>query len=66
MIWSKTSMPTISPALASLLVRFMSSSEASGTPEGWLWAKIIEAALADIASLNTSLGWTMLASRLPI
>ena len=35
------------------------------SPEGWLWAKTTEAALADIASLKTSRGWTTLESRLP-
>jgi hypothetical protein len=59
-------MPTISPTSASLLVNFISSSEASVSPEGWLWMKITEAAVAEIASLNTSRGWTMLPSRLPM
>ncbi len=42
MMWSNTSIPTISPALANLLVSLTSSSEASGSPEGWLWTKMEE------------------------
>ena len=59
-------MPMISPASTRRLVSLMSSSEGVGSPEGWLWTKITEAALEEMASLNTSRGCTMLQSRLPI
>ena len=44
-IWSKTSMPMILPASMILLVISRSAFEGSGSPEGWLWTNIIEAAL---------------------
>ena len=52
--------------LSIFLVIVKSSSEGSGSPEGWLWAKTTEAALCIIASLNTSRGWTKLALSVPM
>ena len=43
-IWSKTSIPIILPASVILLVISKSAFDGSGSPEGWLWTKIIEAA----------------------
>ena len=44
-IWSITSTPKILPASINLFVIVISSSEGSGSPEGWLWAKTTDAAL---------------------
>ena len=59
-------MPKILPASTNLFVIVISSSEGSGSPEGWLWAKTTEAALCIIASLKTSRGWTKLALSVPM
>ena len=44
------------PASASLRVTARSSSEGSGSSEGWLWTSMIDEALCVRASLKTSLG----------
>src|SRR3989304_5889188 len=58
MIWSKTEIPKSSPAALSRLVMVKSSSDGIGSPDGWLCASMIDAALVRMAGLKTSLGCT--------
>ena len=66
MIWSKTGIPKSSPAAFSRLVMFKSSSDGIGSPDGWLCARMIDAALVSMAGLKTSLGCTKDDVRVPI
>ena len=45
--------------------RSRSSGDGDGSPNGWLWHTMIAAALARIAALNTSRGWTSVESSVP-
>jgi len=59
-------MPMIFPHSTSLFVTSISSLEGAGSPDGWLWIQIMDAAERRNASLNTSRGCTMEAFKLPI
>src|SRR5215210_7790286 len=63
--WSSTSMPIICAAPASLRVTSRSSLLGSTLPLGWLCASTTPAALALMAGLKTSLGWTRDAESVP-
>ena len=58
MIWSKTGIPKSSPASLSLFVTVKSSWDGFGSPDGWLCARMIDAALVMMAGLKTSFGCT--------
>src|SRR3972149_1422731 len=66
MIWSKTGIPKSSPASLSLFVMVKSSSDGIGSPDGWLCASMIDAALVRMAGLKNSLGCTKDDVRVPI
>src|SRR3972149_1279895 len=66
MIWSKTGIPKSSPAALSRVVMLKSSSDGVGSPDGWLCASMIDAALVRMAGLKTSLGCTKDDVRVPI
>ena len=66
MIWSKTGIPKSSPAALSRVVMLKSSSDGIGSPDGWLCASMIDAALVRMAGLKTSLGCTKDNVRVPI
>src|SRR3972149_9190773 len=65
MIWSKTGIPKSSPAALSRVVMLKSSSDGVGSPDGWLCASMIDAALVRMAGLKTSLGCTKDDVRVP-
>jgi len=56
-MWSKSSIPMIFPASLIRVEMLISSWDGSGSPEGWLWNRIIPAELDRIAVLKISLGW---------
>jgi len=58
-------MPRVSPAFPSLSVIAMSSLLGVGSPLGWLWTKMTDAAASFIASLNDSRGCIREAVRVP-
>lgn len=66
MIWSKRGIPKSSPAALMRDVMLKSSSDGVGSPEGWLCARMIDAALVRMAGLKTSLGCTKDDVRVPI
>ena len=65
-MWSSTSIPRISAASKSLYVNWMSSGDGSTLADGWLCAKITDAALSIKTSANTSRGWTIVFVMVPI
>ena len=60
-------MPTRSPAARRRAVRVTSSGDGVGSPLGWLWTRITDAAASGsrIAARKTSRGWTRLAVSVP-
>ena len=64
-IWSTMFIPIIFPVLLSLWVISKSCWLGVGSPLGWLWISSNDAVDSLIAGIITSLGWTMLAFRLP-
>src|SRR5262249_15194986 len=63
--WSRTRRWKILAPACSSRVRARSESEGSGSPEGWLWAKMTAVARAPSAARNTSRGSTVHASVVP-
>src|SRR3989304_4992216 len=66
LIWSNTGTPKSPPAALSRVVMLKSSSDGIGSPDGWLCARMIDAALVRMAGLKTSLGCTKDDVRVPI
>src|SRR5207244_12989676 len=56
--WSRTRMPTSSPAWRRRWVMAQSSADGVGSPLGWLWTRMSAAAAARMAGAKTSRGWT--------
>ena len=56
--WSSTGMSSSRPASTSCLVTARSSADGVGSPDGWLWHRITDAARDTIAAQNTSRGCT--------
>jgi len=59
-------MPMSLPVSMSAWVMFLSSADAVGSPEGWLWTRMMALLDSFIAGLNTSLGWMRDASSIPM
>lgn len=55
-MWSKASIPIFFPTSVNLSVTAKSSRLGGGSPEGWLWARMIDDAESFIAGRKTSLG----------
>ncbi len=63
--WSRTRTSMRSSASRSLRVSASSQRLGSGTPLGWLWARMTAAALSSSARRATSRGWTAALPRVP-